>query len=124
MVELGDCRLDLLALGFQGADSLADEGRIDSGLDRGELALDPLLDLAELSARTLPLGAVLVLYFRLRGGALLTEVREAIGAEDPRGEEGVDQRQQAVLADVLPFAVAGGLGGGVAVGEPCRDADR
>ena len=80
---------------------------VDPSLDRGELALDPLLNLAELSARTLPLGTVLVLYFRLQGGALLTEVREAIGTEDPRGEEGVDQRQQAVLAHVLPFAMPG-----------------
>jgi hypothetical protein len=47
MVEPGDRRLDLLALGFQLADSLADEGRIDAGLERAELALDPLLDLAE-----------------------------------------------------------------------------
>lgn len=61
MVELGYRRLDFLALGFQGADSPANEGWIDPSLDRGELALDPLLDLAELPARTLPLGAVFAL---------------------------------------------------------------
>ena len=78
MVELGYRRLDFLALGFQVADSLADEGWIDAGLDRGELALDPLIDLAELAAGALPLGAVLVLLFRRQGGALLAEVGDAI----------------------------------------------
>lgn len=50
--------------------------------------------------------------------ALAAEVGEAIGAEYPRGEEALDQRREAVLADVLPLAVADRLGGSVAVGGP------
>jgi len=43
-------------------------------------------------------------------------VGEAVRAEDPRGEEAVDQGDQAVLADVLAFAVADCLGRTVAIG--------
>jgi hypothetical protein len=38
MVKLGDQRLHLLALRFQGADSLTDDRGVNTGLDRRELA--------------------------------------------------------------------------------------
>ncbi|HMI81776.1 MAG TPA: hypothetical protein VK480_08310 [Solirubrobacterales bacterium] len=115
-VELGDECLDLLALCFEGANPLADEGRIDACLDRGKLALDSVLHISELVGRPRPLGAVLAFGFRRQGGGLPAEVLQALRAEDARAEEGVDQRDQVVLTHVLPFAVAGCLGGGVAVG--------
>lgn len=44
---MGEYRLSLLRFGLEGPDPLADEDRVDSGLDRRELAFDPALDLAE-----------------------------------------------------------------------------
>src|SRR5690606_7957946 len=41
VLTLGEHRAGLLSLGLEVADSLADEDRINSRLDRGELALDP-----------------------------------------------------------------------------------
>jgi hypothetical protein len=44
VIELGDRCFDLLALGVEDAYAVADERGIDAGLDRGELALEALID--------------------------------------------------------------------------------
>lgn len=54
LIELLEDRLRFLALAFEAADALADDDRIDSGLDRGELALDLLVDFVELARNPLP----------------------------------------------------------------------
>ncbi|MGN6587165.1 MAG: hypothetical protein ACTHKT_06780 [Solirubrobacterales bacterium] len=54
MIELLEHRLRFLAFAFEAADALADDDRIDSGLDRGELALDLLVDFPELARNPLP----------------------------------------------------------------------
>lgn len=81
----------------------------------GELALDLLLDLCDLAGDPLALVAIPVAQLAGQARALAAEVGEAVGAEYPRGEEAVDQRREAVLADVLPLAMADRLGGPVAV---------
>jgi hypothetical protein len=49
VVEVGDRQFDLLTFGFEGADAVADEERVDAGLDRCELALEALIDVGELA---------------------------------------------------------------------------
>src|SRR6185295_11299717 len=100
------------------ADSPADLDRIDARLDRRELALDLLLDRGDLTGEAFALVAVAIAQLPGKAHALAAEVGETIGAEYARGEEAVDQRREAVLADVLPLAVADRLGGPVAVGGP------
>jgi hypothetical protein len=58
VVEFCDRRFDVLVLGFEGVDAVADEHGVDAGLDRCELALDALIEIRELAGEALALGAV------------------------------------------------------------------
>ncbi|MFT3863842.1 MAG: hypothetical protein QM729_06175 [Solirubrobacterales bacterium] len=118
MVKLREARLDLLALGLQRADPVADKDWIDALLDRVELALDLPLQLGEPTGGALALIVLLAADLGAERGELAAEVVEAVGAEDALRDERVGERDHPVLADVLPFAVAVRLGRGVAVGDP------
>ncbi|HXF31784.1 MAG TPA: hypothetical protein VN522_09695 [Solirubrobacterales bacterium] len=74
-----------------------------------------MLDLADLLGDPHALVVVAVFDFARQHRTLSAEMGQAVRAENPRGEEGVDQGDQAVLADVLPFAVADRLGRAVAI---------
>jgi hypothetical protein len=107
----------------EGADAVADRHRVDACLDRGELALEALIDVRELAGEALALVAVSVLELADEVGMLGLEAGDARWSEDAGGEEAVDEVGDAVLADVLPLAVAGlngekrdGRVGGAAVG--------
>ena len=117
MVELDEGGFGLLQLGLEAADALADKDRIDPGLDRGELALQALVDRGKLVFETLSFGGGVPPGLAAECLVLSAEGGEALGSEDAGGEEAVDADGDLVFADVLPFAVSERLGGVVAVGE-------
>ncbi|HSR93460.1 MAG TPA: hypothetical protein VLK56_01225 [Solirubrobacterales bacterium] len=117
-VELAQEVLGLHPLGLEGADPLADHGGIDTRLDRCHLALGAAVDFADQADQPIAALPVLALSLRIQRVALHTEEVEPLRPEDSRGEEGVEQLGQGLLADVLPLAVADRLRGGVAVVEP------
>lgn len=117
IVECCDRRFDVLVLGFEGADAIAHEHGVDACLDRGELALDALIEVRKLAGEALTLVAVSVLELADEVGMLGLEAGDAPGSKDVGREEAVDEVGDAVFADVLLFTVTQCVGGLVAVAD-------
>lgn len=92
LIELVEGGLGLLALGLEDADALADDDRVDTGLDRGKLALDLPVDLAELAGDLLAGAVAARLLVAGEGAAFGLEVTDRLRAEDPGGEEGAERQ--------------------------------
>ena len=111
--KLPERRLGLFLLGSQLAYPPADQLGLEPLLERVNLKPDPPLEVGHLTTK--PRFRVFRRAFGLSPvrAELALELVESHRAEDPLGEEALDQRQQHVLTDVEPFSVLGDLGGGL-----------
>jgi hypothetical protein len=95
VVKFCDRRFDVLVLGFEGADAIAHEHGVDAGLDRGELALDALIEVRELAGEALTLVAVSVLELAdVRDRTALSNTKRA-----PRSNSGGYFRRRAIRSE-------------------------